>query len=60
MEFSIFSGSKIESNTITSIVKGGLVVVTPYEYKEVASTSDKFTLNKTLRADWKTISPTIK
>ena len=60
MEFSIFSGSKIESNTITSIVKGGLVVVTPYEYKEVASTSDKFTLNKTLRADWKTISPSIK
>lgn len=60
MEFSIFSGSKIESNTITSIVKGGLVVVTPYEYKEVASTSDKFSLNKTLRADWKTISPSIK
>ena len=60
MEFSIFSGSKIESNTITSIIKGGLVVVTPYEYKEIASSNDRFILNKTLRADWKTISPSIK
>ena len=60
MEFSIFSGSKIESNTITSIIKGGLVVVTPYEYKEIVSSNDRFILNKTLRADWKTISPSIK
>ncbi|QKF72904.1 paraquat-inducible protein B [Aliarcobacter faecis] len=60
MEFSIFSGSKIESNTITSIIKGGLVVVTPYDYKEIATTNDRFNLNKTLRDDWKIISPSIK
>jgi len=36
------------------------VVVTPYDYNEVASSNDIFTLHKTLREDWKTISPTIK
>jgi paraquat-inducible protein B len=60
MKFSIFSGSKIESNTFTSILKGGIVIVTPYEYNEIASSKDKFTLNKTLREDWKSISPSIK
>ena len=60
MEFSLFTGSKVESNTFTSIIKGGLVVVTPYDYNEVASSNDIFTLHKTLREDWKTISPTIK
>ena len=60
MKFSIFSGSKVESNTFTSLLKGGLVVVTPYEYEEIASSDDKFTLVKTLREDWKTISPSIK
>ena len=60
MKFSIFSGSKIESNTFTSILKGGIVVVTPYEYNEIASSKDKFILNKTLREDWKSISPSIK
>ena len=60
MKFSIFSGSKVESNTFTSLLKGGLVVVTPYEYEEIASSDDKFTLVKTLREDWKSISPSIK
>ncbi|RBQ31153.1 paraquat-inducible protein B [Arcobacter sp. FW59] len=60
MEFSIFSGAKVESNTFTSIIKGGLVVVTPYEYNEIAQENDIFILNKTLREDWKTISPSIK
>ena len=60
MEFSIFSGSKIESNTFTSLIKGGLVVVTPYEYNEIATSNDRFNLNKTLREDWKSISPSIK
>lgn len=60
MKFSIFSGSKVESNTFTSLLKGGLVVVTPYEYEEIAQPSDKFNLIKTLREDWKTISPSIK
>ncbi len=60
MKFSIFSGSKVESNTLTSLLKGGLVVVTPYEYEEIASSDDKFTLVKTLREDWKSISPSIK
>ena len=60
MKFSIFSGSKIESNTFTSLLKGGLVVVTPYEYADIANPKDKFTLVKTLREDWKSISPSIK
>jgi len=60
MKFSIFSGSKIESNTFTSLLKGGLVVVTPYEYEQIANSNDRFTLNKTLREDWKSISPSIK
>lgn len=60
MEFSIFGGSKVESNTFASLIKGGLVVVTPYDYGEMATIEDRFTLNKTLREDWKTISPSIK
>ncbi|MEZ4694227.1 MAG: hypothetical protein R2837_09625 [Aliarcobacter sp.] len=61
MKFSIFSGSKVESNTFTSLLKrSGLVVVTPYEYGEIANQNDRFTLNKTLREDWKSISPSIK
>ncbi|MDZ7819301.1 MAG: MlaD family protein [Aliarcobacter sp.] len=60
MKFSIFSSSKVESNTFTSLLKGGLVVVTPYEYNEQATPKDKFTLIKTLREDWKSISPSIK
>lgn len=60
MKFSIFSGSKIESNTFTSLLKGGLVVVTPYEYGEIATPKDKFSLVKSLREDWKSVSPSIK
>lgn len=60
MKFSIFSGSKIESNTFTSLLKGGLVVVTPYEYGELANPNDRFSLVKELREDWKSISPSIK
>jgi paraquat-inducible protein B len=60
LKFSLFSGTQVESNTFTSILKGGLVVVTPYEYNEKANSKDIFILNKTLREDWKTISPSIK
>ena len=60
MKFSIFSGSKVESNTFTSLLKGGLVVVTPYEYSELANPNDRFNLVKELREDWKSISPSIK
>jgi paraquat-inducible protein B len=60
MKFSIFSDTKVESNTFTSLLKGGLVVVTPYDYNEKASSKDSFTLVKTLREDWKSISPSIK
>lgn len=60
MKFSIFSGSKIESNTFTSLIKGGLVVVTPYEYADIANPNDRFNLVKELREDWKSISPSIK
>lgn len=44
---------KVESNTFTSLLKGGLVVVTPYEYGEIAAPNDKFNLVKTLREDWR-------
>jgi len=60
MKFSIFSDTKVKSNTFTSLLKGGLVVVTPYDYNERANSKDKFTLEKTLREDWKSISPSIK
>ena len=60
MKFSIFSGSQIESNTFTSILKGGLVVVTPYLYERPASSKDKFLLVEELREDWESISPSIK
>lgn len=60
MKFSIFGGAKVESNTFTSLVKGGLVVVTPEVYSELANPNDKFNLVKTLREDWKSISPSIK
>jgi len=59
-EFSLFSGSKVESNTFTSILKGGLVVVTPVEYNRKATTKDRFTLIKTLPDGWDRISPSIK
>jgi len=60
MKFSIFGGTKVESNTFTSLIKGGLVIVTPHEYAELASPKDRFTLIKELREDWKSISPSIK
>ena len=59
-EFSIFSGSKVESNTFTSILKGGLVVVTPVEYERRATSKDRFRLIKTLPDGWDSISPSIK
>ena len=60
MKFSLFSASKIESNTFTSILKGGLVVVTPYLYNRPANTKDKFLLIEELKDDWESISPSIK
>ena len=60
MKFSIFSGSKIESNTFTSLLKGGLVVVTPIEYGKKANKNNTFTLKQELREDWQSISPSIK
>ncbi len=60
MKFSIFSGSEIESNTFTSLLKGGLVVVTPEKYGKQANSKSKFILHKTLKKGWKKISPKIK
>lgn len=60
MELSLFSDSKIESNTFTSIIKGGLIVVTPVEYNRRANGKDKFVLIKTLPQGWDKISPSIK
>ena len=59
MEFSIF-GSKVQSSTVTSLIKGGFIVVTPYDYQEEATTKDIFILEKVLGDDWKYISPSIK
>lgn len=60
MKFSIFSGTKIETNTFTSILKGGLMVVTPYKYNDIASFEDEFILHKKTSEDWEKISPSIK
>ena len=60
MELSLFSDSKIESNTFTSIIKGGLILVTPVEYNRRANGKDKFELIKTLPQGWDKISPSIK
>jgi len=60
LKFSLFSGTKVESNTFTSILKGGLVVVTPMEYNRPASPKDRFILVEELREDWESISPSIK
>ncbi|MGB1227567.1 MAG: MlaD family protein [Poseidonibacter sp.] len=60
MKFSLFSGSKVESNTFTSILKGGLVVVTPYLYDRPANSKDTFLLEEELKEDWESISPSIK
>jgi len=59
-EFSIFGSSTVESNTFTSILKGGLVVVTPIEYNRRATSKDRFKLIKTLPDGWDSISPSIK
>ena len=37
-----------------------ILEVHSYEYGEIADPNDRFTLNKTLREDWKSISPSIK
>lgn len=60
LKFSIFSGTKIETNTFTSILKGGLMVITPKEYKKKADSNDKFILKKELMDDWENISPIIQ
>lgn len=60
LKFSIFSGTKIETNTFSSILKGGLMVVTPYEYDGIATTKDSFLLQKELMKDWEKINPSIK
>lgn len=60
MKFSLFSESYVESNTFTSILKGGLVVVTPVLYERKATIKDRFILHKDLRKDWQEISPSIK
>lgn len=59
-KFSIFGDSKIETNTFTSILKGGLMVITPYKYNDIATSKDKFILKKELMENWEQISPSIK
>jgi|TARA_R110002033_G_scaffold20278_4_gene51246 paraquat-inducible protein B len=60
LKFSIFTGTEIETNTFTSILKGGLLVVTPLKYDKVATINDTFLLKKELNEDWEKINPSIK
>ncbi|TLP37078.1 MlaD family protein [Arcobacter arenosus] len=60
MKFSLFSGTEIKTNTFTSLIKGGLMVVTPYDYDEVATTKNSFVLQKELKDGWENINPSIK
>ncbi|PLY07661.1 MAG: paraquat-inducible protein B [Arcobacter sp.] len=59
-KFSIFGSTEIQTNTFTSLLKGGLMVITPYDYHDIASSKDKFILKKELMENWETISPSIK
>ena len=59
-KFSIFGDTKLETSTFTSILKGGLMVVTPYKYNDIARPADRFILQKELMDDWENISPSIK
>jgi len=59
MKFSIFGSAKIKTNTLTSMLKGGVLVVTPEKYSQKANENDKFTLIKNLPEDWQDISPKI-
>lgn len=52
MKFSIFSGSSVESNTFTSILKGGLMLVTKEVKTPKAKTNDLFILNEELPQNW--------
>ncbi len=59
-KFSIFGDSKLETNTFSSILKGGLMIITPYKYNDIASSKDTFVLQKELMEDWEKINPSIK
>jgi paraquat-inducible protein B len=60
VKFSIFSDTWIEANTFTSIMRGGLMVVTPLEYKQKATIENRFKLIKHMPDGWDSISPSIK
>lgn len=60
LKFSIFSGTEIQTNTFSSLLKGGLMVVTPYDYDDIATPKDSFILQKELIKDWEKINPSIK
>lgn len=59
-KWSLFEGAKFETNTVTSILKGGLLIVTPYEYDDIATTKTKFILKENPEENWKEMSPSIK
>jgi len=60
LKFSLFSGTEVKTNTVTSILKGGIMVVTPEKYKQKANTKQRFILKEELMDDWDKISPIIK
>lgn len=60
LNFSLFSGAKIETNTLASIAKGGLLVVTPMDYGNKANVGDKFILEEKAAENWQNSSPAIE
>jgi len=59
MKFSLFGGTHIKTNTFTSIVKGGILVITPTKYSQKADSNNSFELFENLPENWQKISPKI-
>lgn len=56
---SLFKGVDVRANTMASLLKGGMIVVTPYKYGGRASPRNYFILHQDLDENWREISPSI-
>ena len=56
----VFDGVEIEANSLKSIIKGGINVATPTEYKSKVKNGHNFNLFLKADEDWLEWSPTIK
>jgi paraquat-inducible protein B len=59
IKFSFLKGTQIKANTLESIMRGGILVVTPINYSKKATTKDTFVLYQKPPKDWQKISPKI-